>query len=253
MNWIGLQTFVEKEVQKFLRVFVQTLISPWINAVLYIVIFGAVVGSRMDLIAGVPYIEFVLPGVLMLNLITSAYTQTAFSLYFQRFARHIEEVLVAPLSYLEMIIGYVIGGIARAVLVGIGVYAIAIAFGAASIEHPWWFLFYTIIVAVIFSFIGLIIGLWADNFEQLSILATFVITPLTFVGGVFNSLDMLPAPAQTIVKFNPFFYFVDGLRYSMTGIQETNMVIGLVMMLSLALVLGGIVWYLFNKGWRLRT
>lgn len=253
INAIGLYTFVSREVQKFLRVFVQTLVSPWISAALYIVVFGTIVGTRIDLIAGIPYIEFVLPGVLMLNLISSAFTQTAFSLYFQRFAKHIEEVLVAPLSHLEMIIGYMIGGVARALIVGVGVYGIAIFFDAATIVHPWWFLFYALIVSIIFSFLGLIIGLWAKNFEHLSILSTFIITPLTFLGGVFNSVEMLPEQARVFVAFNPFFYFVDGLRFSMTGIQESNMMVGIIMMLGLAFVLGSIVWYLFKIGWRIRN
>ncbi len=253
VNTIGLQTFIHKEIQRFMRVYIQTLISPWINALLYILIFGFVVGQRIDLIAGVTYIDFVLPGVVMLNLIGSAFSQTSSSLYFQRFARHIEEILTAPLSHIEMIIGYVIGGVARGLIVGIGVYLIAIFFSAATIANIGLFLFYTVAVSIIFSLLGLLIGLWSDSFEQLTILNTFLITPLTFLGGVFNSIDMLPERAQTIVRFNPFFYFVDGLRYAMIGIQEANPVIGIVMILGLILVLGGWVYYLFAKGWRIRV
>lgn len=252
MNIIGLQTFVSREIERFMRVAIQSLVSPWINALLYILIFGFVVGSRIDLIEGVRYIEFVLPGIVMMNLIMSAFSQTSSSLYFQRFARHIEEILAAPLSYVEMIIGYVAAGIVRAVVVGLGVYLIAIFFNAASMEHIGLFLFYTVTVSIIFSFLGLLVGLWSESFEQLSVLSTFFITPLTFLGGVFNSIHMMPESIQTVIRFNPFFYFVDGLRYSMVGIREGSTVIGLVVIFGLMFGLGGLTWYLFHKGWKIR-
>lgn len=253
MNYIGLQTFIEREVQRFLRVSTQTLLSPWINALLYIFIFGFIVGTRIDLIEGVPYIEFVLPGILMLNIIGSSFSQTSSSLYFQRFAKHIEEILVAPLSNFEIIIGYIVAGIVRGFVVGVGIFVIALFFGSASIVNLWAFLFYGLSVAIVFSFIGLLIGLWAESFEQLSLLNTFVITPLTFLGGVFNSVSMLPEKARIIVYANPFFYFVDGLRYSMTGISESNRVGGIIMIVSLMVGLGTLTTYLFNKGWKIRT
>lgn len=253
MNSIGLQTFVSREVGRFIRVSIQTLVSPWINAVLYIFIFGFVVGSRIDLISGVTYIDFVLPGILMLNIISAAFSQSSSSLYFQRFAKHIEEILVAPLSHLEMIIGYIVGAVARAVVVGLGIYILAIIFGAASVAHFFLLLFYVVSVSVIFAFLGLLVGLWSNNFEQLSILNTFIIMPLTFLGGVFNSIFMLPERVQVILRFNPFFYFVDGLRFSMVGVQEANPWIGLAIIFVLIFGLGSLVWYLFKIGWRIRN
>ncbi len=253
MNWAGMLTLLDKEFQRTRRVFVQTLITPWISALLYIFIFGYIVGQRIDLISGMRYIDFVLPGIVMMNIIQSSFGQAGFSLYFQRFARHIEEMLVAPFSYLEMVIGFVLGGIARGMLVGIGVYVISIFFSAANMAHVGLFLLYGVAVSIIFSFLGLIVGLWAEQFEHLSILSTFVITPLIYVGGVFNSIDMLPPALQTLVRFNPFFYFVDGLRYSMLGISEANTALGWVVIVSLIIVLGSIVWYLFYKGWKLRN
>jgi len=253
MNIIGLQTFIAREVQRFMRVFIQTLISPWINALLYILIFGFIVGSRIDLIAGVSYIDFVLPGIVMLNLITSAFSQTSSSLYFQRFARHIEEILVAPLSYVEVVFGFVFAGVLRGVIVGIGVYIIAIFFSTATIAHFGLFLIYSIAVTIIFSLLGLLVGLWSDNFEQLSILNTFLITPLIFLGGVFNSIDMLPEKAQMLVRFNPFFYFVDGLRYSMIGVSEADTTVGAVLIGVLVIVLSILVIHLFRVGWRIRN
>lgn len=253
VNIIGLQTFISREIQRFLRTFVQTILSPWISALLYILVFGIIIGKNISLIGGVKYIDFVLPGIVMLNVITSSFSNTAFSLYFQRFARHIEEILVAPISYLEMIIGYVVGGVARGLVVGVGVYVIAIFFSAATIMHFGLFLFYAIAVSVIFSLLGLLVGLWSDSFEQLSLLNTFLITPLTFLGGVFNSISMLPEKAQIFARLNPFFYFVDGFRYSMIGVSESNIWIGIIMIVGLILVLGGTVWYLFKIGWRIRN
>jgi ABC-2 type transport system permease protein len=253
MNSIGLQTFIAKEIQRFLRVFNQTLLSPWINALLYIFIFGFVVGERIELIGGVSYIEFVMPGIIMLNLISASFSQTSSSLYFQRFAKHIEEVLVAPFSYLEIVVGFLVGGVVRGFVVGGGVYVLAILFGGAEIVNIWLFIGYSLAVAIIFSLIGLIIGLWSESFEQLTVLNTFVITPLTFLGGVFNSVSMLPEWMQTVVRFNPFFYFVDGLRYSMTGISEANFAVGGALIGGLIVVLGGVTWYLFKIGWKIRV
>jgi len=253
MNTIGLYTFVAREIQRLTRVYVQTILSPIINAVLYILIFGFVVGSRIGDFGGVSYIQFVLPGVLMLNLIGSAFSHSSSSLYMGRWGKSIEELLVAPLSYLEMIIGYVVSGVIRGLIVAAGIYIVAILFGAATVTHAGLFLFYTIAVAVIFSLLGLLVGLWANNFEQLTVLNTFVITPLTFLGGVFNSITMMPEKIQWIVRLNPFFYFVDGLRYSMIGIHEANTLVGLGIISGLIVGLGGLAWYLFSIGWKLRV
>jgi ABC-2 type transport system permease protein len=251
-NWIGLKTFIRREIHRFLRVWVQSLVSPWVNAFLYIIVFGFIVGSKIDQIGGVRYIDFVLPGILMLNIIRASFSQTSYSLYFQRFSRYIEEILVAPLSSMEMLTGYVVGGIARGFTVGFGIFLMAVLFNAANLANVGLFIFYAVAVAIIFSLAGLIIGMWADNFEQLSLVNTFIITPFTFLGGVFNSIDMLPGAMKTIVKFNPFFYFVDGLRYSMTGIREANPMVGYVVILGLILVLLAVVFHLFKKGWRIR-
>lgn len=253
MNTIGLQTFISREVQRFSRVYIQSLVSPWISALLYIIIFGKVVGSRIDSISGVSYIDFVLPGIVMLNLIQSSYQQGAFSLYMQRFQKSIEEILVSPLSYFEILIGFVAASVIRGLLVGLGVYALALLFTDATIEHFFLFVLYSIAVTFIFSCIGLIVGMWSNNFEQLNMLNTFVIMPLMFLGGMFNSISMLPPVAQIAMKLNPFFYFVDGLRYSMIGLHETNMAFGAGLMIVLSIGLGYLVWRLFSIGWRIRS
>ncbi|TSC73205.1 MAG: ABC transporter permease [Parcubacteria group bacterium Gr01-1014_70] len=253
MNYIGLWTFIRREMGRFSRVAIQTLVTPWISALLYIFVFGRVVGTRIDQIEGVAYVDFVLPGILMMNIIMSAFMQTAFSLYFQRFARHIEEVLVAPFAYWEMIIGHIVGGVMRAVAVGAGIYIIAVFFSTASFAHVGLFFFYALSVAVLFSFIGLLIGLWAQSFEQLNILNTFVIMPLSFLGGMFNSVAMLPPLLRSAVQFNPFFYFIDGIRYAMIGVREADAGIGAMVIVGSLLALGFLVWHLFRIGYRLRV
>ena len=251
-NWIGLYTFIRRETERTFRVAVQTLITPWISALLYIFIFGYIVGKRIDSIAGVSYIDFVLPGILMMSVISSAFAHSSSSLYFARFIRNIEEILVAPLSHLEMIIGFMTGAIIRGVIVGVGVFCIAVFFSAANVAHFPLFLFYLIGVSTVFSLLGILVGLWANGFEQLNVLNTFVIMPFSFLGGVFYSVTMLPEKFQFIAHINPFFYFIDGIRYSMIGIRESNHIAGYVLILGLILLLSSLVGYLFKKGWRLR-
>jgi ABC-2 type transport system permease protein len=253
LNWVGLYTFTHREVRRFLRVSVQTLMAPWISAVLFIFIFGQVVGSQIGDISGVPYIQFVLPGILMMNVLTSSFSHSSSSLYFQRFARHIEEVLVAPLSHAEMIMGYMSGALIRGALIGIGILVIGVFFGAANMYNLPLFVFYILAVSSIFGLLGLIVGLWAKGFEQLSVLTAFVITPLSFLGGMFNSVSMLSPALQAVVHWNPIFYFNDGLRYSMTGFHEAPIEAGMAIIIILFVVLFATVVTLFKKGWRLRS
>lgn len=253
MNWIGLYTFARQEVARFLRVSNQTLITPWITAFLYIFIFGEIVGRRIGVIAGVSYIDFVVPGLLMMNVMQAAFSQTSFSLFFQRFVRHIDEVLTAPLSYFEILLGYLVGGIVRGLITGAGVYALALFFTSASLEHFLAFVFYLVSVSVIFSLAGLLAGMWSENFDQLALPATFLIMPLTFLGGLFYSVNMLPQNFQILAFFNPFLYFVDGLRYSMIGVAETNLFVGVILILALIFLFGFWVWHLLKKGYKIRT
>lgn len=252
VNWIGLYTFIKRDIARIFRVATQTLITPWISALLYIFIFGYVVGRKIDLIAGVSYIDFVLPGILMMSVIAAAFAHSSSSLYFKRFVRDIEELLVAPFSYLEMVIGFVVGAVFRALVIGLGVFIIAVLFSAAGVSNFGMFLFYIISVSIIFALLGLLVGLWAKGFEQLNVLNTFVIMPLSFLGGVFYSIHMLPEKAQVIAYANPFFYFIDGIRYSMIGIRESNHIVGYIIIFSLIIILGVLVVHLFKKGWRIR-
>lgn len=252
INWIGLWTFVSRETARVFRVWIQTLGAPWISALLYILIFGHVVGQRISSINGVSYIDFVLPGIVMMNVMASAFMHTSTSLYIMKWIRSIDEILVAPFSYVEMIIGFMAGGVVRAVIVGLGVYGLAIFFTTASVAHLGLALLYVIAIATIFAFAGMLVALWAKNFEQLSLPSIFIITPLTFLGGVFNSIHMMPPTLQWVVRLNPFFYFVDGLRYAMIGVSESNRLGGAALIIVLIAGLGFWVWNLFKVGYKIR-
>ncbi len=253
MNMIRLATVSRREMERFLRIPIQTLVSPWISATLYILVFGVIIGSRIDFIEGINYVDFVLPGILMLQIVNGAIGQSSTSLYFQRWTHVIDEALTSPLSYAEMIFGYVIGGVSRALAVGAGIFVIALLFTDATPAHIPAFLFYVVIISVIFSLCGLLIGLWAEKFEHLSVFQTFLITPLVYVGGIFNSIDMLPVSVQSLARLNPFFYMVDGLRYSMISFSESPLHMGAIGLTLVAVFLFVLVWVLFHRGWKLRS
>jgi ABC-2 type transport system permease protein len=235
-----------------LRIPGQTILSPLISASLYIFIFGFVIGSKIEEISGVPYINFVFPGILMLNVISSSFAHSSSSVYFARFIKSIEEILVSPLSYLEIVVGFVFGGVVRALIVAAGIVTIGTIFGAVALTNIPLFLFYVVSIAVIFSLLGILVGLWAKGFEQLNSINTFVITPLTYLGGIFYSISMLPEAARVFTLSNPFFYFVDGLRYTMVGISEANSTLGAALIVFLIILLGTLVIHLFHIGWRIR-
>lgn len=235
-----------------LRIPGQTILSPLISATLYIFIFGFVIGSKIEQIAGVDYITFVFPGILMLNIIGSSFAQSSSSVYFARFIRSIEEILVSPLSYLEIVIGYVVGGIVRSLIVAFLILLVGILFGAVTLSNFFAFVFYVVAVATIFSLLGILVGLWAKGFEQLGSINIFVITPLTYLGGIFYSVLMLPEGIRFLTYANPFFYFVDGIRSSMIGVSEANVLLGLGIIVGLVVLIGWLVVHLFATGWRIR-
>lgn len=252
-NWIGLYTMLRREVQRTFRVVIQTLVAPAISAALYIFIFGSVIGSKIDDFAGVPYISFVFPGVLMLSIVNASFSSASSALYFMRFTRGIEEILITPFSYLEMLVGFVGSAITRALIVAFLILGVGLLFGAVNLEHPFLFVIYVSAIAGIFAMLGILVALWADGFEQLQVLNTFVITPLTYLGGIFYSITMLPDTVATITRFNPFFYFADGIRSSMIGYSEANTTIGVVVIAVLFVGLGLTVTHLFRIGWRIRA
>ncbi|HEY3778422.1 MAG TPA: ABC transporter permease [Rhizomicrobium sp.] len=252
VNWIGLATIIRREWSRLMRVPVQAFVAPWISALLFIFIFGFVVGRRIAHIGGHRYLEFVLPGILMMNIVNAAFLQSSSQIYFSRFLRYVEEALVAPLSYAEMIAGVIAVVIARSVITAVGILLLAACFGATSINGLPEFVFWVVCVAVVFGLLGIVIGLWANNFEQLTILNIFFITPLSFVGGVFNTVSMLPSWLRWLAWGNPFFYFISGIRHAMIGFTEAPESLGIAVALGLAVLMSALVWRLYAVGYGLR-
>jgi ABC-2 type transport system permease protein len=252
INWIGLATIVRREVSRMMRVPIQAFVAPWISALLFIFIFGFVVGGRIATIGGHRYIEFVLPGVLMLNIVNASFLQSSSAIYFSRFLRFIEETLVSPMSYVEMIAGSLAVVVVRSTVTAIGIMLMGLAFGATSIFSLPAFLFWVVSVSMIFGLLGIVIGLWAKSFEQLNVLTVFFITPLSMVGGVFNTIGMLPGWMHWLAYANPFFYFINGIRHSMIGYSE--MPEGLGYGLTVAAGVAMFLWVLrlYSKGYGLR-
>jgi ABC-2 type transport system permease protein len=252
INWVGLLTIIRREMTRLLRVPIQAFVAPWISALLFIFIFGYVVGGRITQIGGHSYLEFVLPGIVMLNVVNAAFLQSSSQVYFARFMRYVEETLVSPLSYVEMISGVLVTVVFRSVVTALGILVIAALFGASSVAGVGEFVFWVVGVAIVFGLLGNLVGLWANNFEQLTILNVFFITPLSFVGGVFNTIDMLPPWLQWMAWANPFFYFINGLRHSMIGFTEAPELLGIGVTIGLGTVMFVIVWRLYAIGYGLR-
>ena len=254
MNWIGLYTMFRREVQRTMRVVIQTLVAPVVSAALYLFIFGTVIGSRIeDFAEGISYITFVFPGVLMLSIINASFSSASSSLYFMRFTKGIEELLIAPFSYFEMLVGLVGSAVTRSLMVAFLILVVGLVFGAVALVNIPLFIFYVASIAAIFAMLGIIVALWAESFEQLTVLNTYVITPLTYLGGVFYSISFSPELAATITRFNPFFYFADGMRLSMIGYGEAKTLLGLGIIISLVSGLGLLVTHLFKRGWKIRS
>jgi len=254
LNWLGFYTLVRREVGRTKRVIGQALVAPLITASLYIFIFGYVVGSKIQLIEGIKYISFVFPGVFAMNLIMAVFGATSSSTFFMRFQKTLEDLLTLPISYTELVISLIISGVIRGLMITVALSAVAILFGVNSLAHPFALLGYVLLISVLFGLLGVVLGIWADNsFEKLGIATNFILTPLTFLGGVFYSIHMLPEKFQFLVHINPIFYAVDGMRYALTGYHEASLLLGLGVLGGLSLIFLTLCVYIFTTGWKLRT
>jgi len=251
-NWIGFYTLTSREIWRFLKVWSQTILPTAITTVLYLFIFGFTIGRVLPEIKNVTYLEFLVPGLLMMGIITSTYANNSTSIFMMKWLNFIEGILVSPLSYIEIVGAFILGGIVRGLIIGTVVYLISLFFYSGSIFNPLLFIFLMVIVSLIFSSLGLITGLWAEDWDQLNIWSSFVITPLVFLGGVFHSISLVPESLQIITKINPIFYMIDALRYSMLGISESNLTFGLSLIVVLAVSFFFFTVYLFRIGYKIR-
>ena len=251
-RFIGFSTLVRREIVRFTSVFKQTIFPPVISSFLYIAIFGFTLGREINEVNGMPYLNFLIPGLVMMYLIEGSYSNTSSSLFISRWAGHIQEILVTPLSYVEMVLAILIGGLARSFVVSSGVFLVSLLFTWTPLTHPFVVIFMVVFVSLSFSAAGAIVALFAEEFEHLSVLSTFVITPLIFFGGVFHSTAMLHPVLQTITRFNPMFYMVNGMRYGMLGTSDVGMTQCFAVVSVFFAVLFAFTVYLFKTGFKLR-
>ena len=253
MNFHAVRAIYLFEMARTWRTLLQSIVSPVISTSLYFVVFGAAIGSRIQEIDGVSYGAFIVPGLIMLSLLTQSISNASFGIYFPKFVGTIYEILSAPVSFLEITIAYVGAAATKSIILGTIILATAALFVDLTILHPFWMILFMVLTAVTFSLFGFIIGIWADGFEKLQLVPLLIITPLTFLGGSFYSINMLPPFWQTVTLFNPVLYLVSGFRWSFFGASDVGVGISLGMTLAfLALCLGVVAW-IFKTGYRLKT
>lgn len=253
MNWYGVKSIYHFEMARTRRTLFQSIVSPVISTSLYFVVFGAAIGSRITEIDGVSYGSFIVPGLIMLSLLTESISNASFGIYFPKFSGTIYELLSAPVSVVEIVIGYVGAAATKSIILGGIILATANLFVDIQILHPFWMLLFLVLTALTFSLFGFILGIWADNWEKLAIVPTLVITPLTFLGGSFYSISMLPPVWQTVTLFNPVVYLISGFRWSFY--ENADVAVGLSLAMTFAFLLMCViaVWWIFRTGYRLRV
>ena len=253
MNYYGVLAIYRFEMSRTRRTLIQSIVAPVITTSLYFIVFGAAIGSRIQEVGGVSYGAFIVPGLIMLNLLTNSISNGSFGIYFPKFVGTVYEILSAPVSTFEIVLGYVGAAASKALLLGFIILLTASLFIELQIAHPLIMLAFLILTAISFSLLGFILGIWADNFEKLSVVPTLVITPLVFLGGSFYSTDMLPSFWQTVSLLNPVLYLVSGLRWSFYEISDVNVWASLGSVLLFLLICFSIVVWIFKTGYKLRS
>jgi ABC-2 type transport system permease protein len=252
MNWQAIRAIYVFEMSRFFRTLLQSFVSPVISTSLYFVVFGAAIGSRIDQVEGVSYGAFIVPGLIMLSVMTQSISNASFAIYFPKFIGTIYEILSAPVNFLEIVIGYVGAAATKSLFIGVIILATAALFVDLQIAHPFAMLVFLVLTCVSFALFGFIIGIWAQNFEQLQLIPLLVVTPLVFLGGSFYSITMLPPVWQTITLFNPVVYLISGFRWSFFGMADVPIGLSLLAIAGFTALCMGALWWIFKTGWRIR-
>ncbi len=252
MNYYSVRAIYLFEMARAGRTVMQSIVSPVLSTSLYFIVFGAAIGSRITEIDGISYGAFIVPGLIMLMLLTQSVSNASFGIYFPKFTGTIYELLSAPVSFIEVLLGYVGAAATKSILIGLIILATAGLFVELQIAHPLWMITFLVLTALTFSLLGFIIGIWADDFEKLQFVPLLIITPLAFLGGTFYSIDMLPPFWQTVTLFNPVLYLVSGFRWSFYGTADVSLAasVGMIMVFLTLCLLA--VWWIFRTGYRLR-
>jgi ABC-2 type transport system permease protein len=252
MNVQAMKVIYKFEMLRAWKTLMQTIASPVISTSLYFVVFGSAIGSRIQEVEGVPYAVFIVPGLVMLSLLTQSIANASFGIFFPKFTGTIYEVMSAPISFFEIVVGYVGAAATKSLILGIIILITANFFVDLNIAHPVWMVAFLLLTCISFSLFGFIIGLWATNFEKLQLIPMLVITPLVFLGGSFYSVSMLPPAWQTVTLFNPVLYLISGFRWSFFEVADVSVGISLMMVIGFLLLCLGIVWWMFKTGYRLK-
>jgi len=252
MNFHAIRVIYKYEMMRAFETIAQSFASPILSTILYFVVFGAAIGTRIESIEGVSYGSFIVPGLMMLALLTQSISNASFGIFFPKFTGTIYEVLSAPISFVEIIIGYVGAAATKSFIIGLVILATAGLFVPLEIAHPWWMLLFLILTCISFSLFGFIIGLWATDFEKLQLIPMLVITPLVFLGGSFYSVSMLPPAWQTVTLFNPVVYLISGFRWSFFEVSDVSVGVSLAVVLAFLSICLLIVWLMFKTGYRLK-
>ena len=253
MNLVAVRSIYTFEMSRWFRTVMQSILSPVLSTSLYFIVFGAAIGSRFTDIDGVGYGSFIVPGLIMLMLLTQSVSNASFGIYFPKFTGTIYEILSAPVSYVEIVLGYVGAAATKSILLGLIILVTATLFVDVRIDHPFVMVMFLLLTAVTFSLLGFIIGIWADGFEKLQLVPLLIITPLTFLGGTFYSISMLPPVWQKITLFNPVLYLVSGFRWSFYSTSDIGFGMSLLMTLAFLAVCLAVIAWIFKTGYRLKT
>ena len=253
VNWIGLWNLYLKEVRRFLNVYTQTVAAPVITTLLFLAIFTLALGRAVEVVNGVPFPQFLAPGLIMMSMVQNAFANTSSSLVISKIQGNIVDVLMPPISSGEFVTAYALAGISRGVLVGVAVGIVMAFFVTVEIQHLWAVVFYAAAASCMLSSIGIIAGLWADKFDHMAAITNFVITPFAFLSGTFYSIDRLPEPFHSIAFFNPFFYMIDGFRYGFIDVSDAPPALGVAVMVGINVLLLAISWRLVARGYKLKA
>jgi len=252
MNTSAISAIYRFEMARTFRTLLQSIVSPVVSTSLYFVVFGSAIGSRMTAIQGVSYGAFIVPGLIMLSLLTESISNASFGIYFPKFTGTIYEILSAPISALEIVIGYVGAAATKSVMIGSIIMLTARMFVPLDVLHPGWMVVFLVLTSLTFSLFGFLIGIWADGFEKLQFVPLLVVAPLTFLGGAFYSIDMLPPAWRAVTLFNPVVYLIGGFRWSFYGVSDVSFTASLGMTLAFFTLCLGIVYWVFKTGYRLK-
>ncbi|MDC0390685.1 ABC transporter permease [Candidatus Thioglobus sp.] len=251
--WIAYKTIVVKEILRFTRIWVQTIFPPIITTSLYLLIFGGLMGERIGDMQGVDYLHFIIPGIILMTVIQNSYANTVSSFFLAKFNNSIEELLISPVSYWVILLGYISGGIVRGFVVGLGVFIAVSFFVELQIYNIWIVLMTFLLTAILFSLAGFINAVFAKSFDDISIVPTFILMPMTYLGGMFYSVEILPEFWQTLSKFNPIYYMVDSFRMGFLGSSTTDLLVSMLVLTTMIMVLAIVAFYLLKKGVNIKT